>query len=111
MVGKGVLLLFGAFLFVHSVASIEPTLNCTGVMANGRWAGKFVGVISKSEWVKINYLFKPLGNAPPLCVHIDDRIHPTRAHLLWDAFKSNARMEILVTGDHEVSGIKIQKRY
>lgn len=106
MVGKCVLLLLGVFLVVHSASSED--LPCPGVMSTGRHVGKFVGVISKAEWKKINYLFKPEGNAPKKCVHIDDIANPTRANLMWDAFKAKSKVEILVTGDHEVTGIKIE---
>lgn len=108
MIGKSVLLLLGAFLVGHS-AAMEPTLDCPGVMKTGEFVGTFLGVISKAEWVKINYLFKPDGNAPFMCVHLDDIKNPTRANLLWDAYKSGSKVKILVTGDHEVTGISFTK--
>lgn len=104
MVGKCVLLLFGVLLVVQSSESV---LLCPDVMANGAFTGKFTGVISREAWVKINYLFKPDGNAPEKCVQIDNNKYPTRAKVMWNAYKLNKLVEIQVDGEHEVSGIRI----
>lgn len=106
MVGKCVLLLFGVFLVVKSM---KPTLDCKEVMPNGQFTGKIVGAISKEGWRKLNFLILKKGDKTPKCVDIDDIANPARAEAMWNAFKSNYTVNILVTGNHEATGLGLEK--
>lgn len=65
--------------------------------------------MEKNEWTKItNYLFKPETHTVG-CVAIDEVAQPTRAKLMWDAFKSNSKVRIIVTGTHQLTGIAMAK--
>lgn len=80
------------------------------LIEQGEKVGKFVGVIEKDAWAKnTNYLFKPETDTVG-CVQIDEFVDPTRAKLIWDAYKSNSIVRIRVTGNHLLTGIAMANR-
>lgn len=109
MSGKSVLLLFGACFIFHSASSV-PTLDCPHVIGIGQHIGKFVGIISKSEWSQTNYIFQPDGAALPGCVDFDELSNPVRAKMILAAYLTNSDVKINVNANHDITGIAFEKK-
>lgn len=104
MFGKSVLFFFGLCL-IFDRASALPVLVCPSVAADGEYTGKFVGIISRSEWTATNFLFLADGAQAPTCVEVEETSNAIRARLTYEAFSQNLKVKIIVKGNHDIIGI------